>query len=131
MYRLSSPPNHADTPDNPNSVSGMAQWVCMYSCSCSLSSHPIDLCTGITCECCQENGQTALMLASEGGHAETVPLLVELGASVEAVDKVNMHAHALGNTCCVKYVCGMMRMTMIIMSHVCVCVTLLERGLES
>jgi hypothetical protein len=57
-------------------------------------------------------------------------VLVELGASVEAVDKVNIHAHALANTCCIKNVSGIMRMTMIIISHACVCVTLLERGLE-
>ncbi len=28
-------------------------------------------------------------------------MLVELGASLEAVDKVHIHAHALANTCCV------------------------------
>jgi hypothetical protein len=38
---------------------------------------------------------TALLLASEGGHAETVRVLVELGASVEAANKVNIRAHAL------------------------------------
>ncbi len=64
----------------------------MYSCACSLSSNPIDLCTVITCECSQTyEGKTALMWASSGGHAETVRVLVELGASVEAVDKVNIH----------------------------------------
>ena len=75
----------------------------MYSCACSLSSHPIDLCTVITCECSQGNkklGRTALLVASERGHAETVRVLVELGASLEAVDKVNIHAHALAYTCC-------------------------------
>jgi hypothetical protein len=57
------------------------------------------------------------MWASERGHAETVRVLVELGASVEAVDKVHIHAHALAYTCCIKHVSGIMRMTMIIMSH--------------
>jgi hypothetical protein len=69
----------------------------MYSCACSLSSNPIDLSTVITCECSQgENGsgRTALMWASCRGHAATVRVLVELGASLEAVDKVNIHAHA-------------------------------------
>jgi hypothetical protein len=61
-----------------------------------------------------------LLWASKGGHAETVRVLVELGASVEAVDEVNIHAHALANTCCIKHVSGIMRMTMIIMSPVCV-----------
>jgi hypothetical protein len=43
----------------------------------------------MTCEYSQ-GGKTALMLASERGHAETVRVLVELGASVEAVDKVKI-----------------------------------------
>ena len=77
----------------------------MYSCACSLSSNPIDLCPVITCECSQKYGRTALLWASqagtrnhpllwasEGGHAETVRVLVELGASLEAVDKVHIHA---------------------------------------
>ncbi len=85
----------------------------MYSCACSLSSNPIDLCTVITCECSQKNGWTALQLASNGGHAETVRVLVELGAWLEAVDKVHIHAHALAYTCCIKAVSGIMRMTMI------------------
>ena len=89
----------------------------MYSCACSLSSNPIDLCTVLTCECSQEGGWTALLWASEGGHAETVRVLVELGASLEAVDKVNIHAHALACTCCVKHVSGIRRMIIIIMSH--------------
>ncbi len=63
----------------------------MYWCAFSLSSNPIDLSTVITCECWQEKGMTALQWASEGGHAETVRVLVELGASLEAVDKVNIH----------------------------------------
>ena len=74
----------------------------MYSCACSLSSNPIDLCTVITCECWQREGMTALLLASGRGHAETVRVLVELGASLEAVDEVNIHAHALANTGCIK-----------------------------
>jgi hypothetical protein len=78
----------------------------MYSCACSLSSNPNDLCTVITCECSQENGWTALMWASLFGHAETVRVLVELGASLEAVYKVNIHAHALAYTCCIKAVSG-------------------------
>jgi hypothetical protein len=63
----------------------------------------------MTCECWQKYGKTALLWASEGGHAETVRVLVELGASVEAVDKVNIHAHALAHTCCIKHVSGIMR----------------------
>jgi hypothetical protein len=92
----------------------------MYSCACCLLSNPIDFYTVITCECSQGvngSGRTALLWASEGGHADTVRVLVELGASVEAVDKVNIHAHALAYTCCIKAVSGIMRMTMIIMSH--------------
>ncbi len=49
-------------------------------------------------------------------------MLVELGASLEAVDKVNIHVHALAYTGCVKHVSGIMRMTMIIMSHAYACV---------
>ena len=85
----------------------------MYSCACSLSSNRVDLSTVITCECSQYGGQTALLWASERGHAETVRVLVELGASLEAVDKVHIHAHALADTCCIKHVSGIMRMTMI------------------
>ena len=87
----------------------------MYSCACSLSSNPIDLCTVITCECSQGffGGKTALLRASERGHAETVRVLVELGASLEAVDKVHIHAHVLAHTCCIKHVSGIMRMSMI------------------
>ena len=88
----------------------------MYSCACSLSSNPIDLCTVITCECSQKHGKTALLLASVRGHAETVRVLVELGASLEAVDKVHIHAHALAYTCCIKHVSGIMRMSMIFFS---------------
>jgi hypothetical protein len=88
----------------------------MYSCARSLSSNPIDLCTVITCESSQTYGKTALLWASERGDAETVRVLVELGASLEAVDKVNIHAHALAYTCCIKDVSGIMKMTIILMS---------------
>ncbi len=57
-------------------------------------------------------GRTALMLASERGHADTVRVLVELGASVEAVDlvdNVNIHAHALAYTCSIKHVSAIVR----------------------
>ena len=91
----------------------MQSQVYMYSCACSLSSNPIDLCTVITCECSQEYGRTALLWASCRGHAETVRVLVELGASLEAVDKVHIHAHALADTCCIMAVSGIMRMAMI------------------
>ncbi len=83
----------------------------MYSCACPLSSNPIDLYTVITCECSQDCGLTALLWASEAGHAETVLVLVELGASLEAVDTVHIHAHALAYTCCIKHVSGIMRMS--------------------
>ena len=53
------------------------------------------------------------MWASQGGHADTVRVLVELGASLEAVNTVNIHAHALAYTCCIKHVSGIMRMSMI------------------
>jgi hypothetical protein len=94
----------------------------MYSCACSLSSNAIDLCTVITCECSQEYGKTALLLASERGHLETVRVLVELGASVEAVDEVHIHAQALAYTCCIQHVSGMRRVMMIIMTHAYSCV---------
>ncbi len=57
------------------------------------------------------------MWASEGGHADTVRVLVELDASLEAVDNVHIHAHALAQTCCIKAVSAIMRMTTFIMSH--------------
>jgi hypothetical protein len=82
----------------------------MFSCACSLSSNRVDLCTVMTCKCWQTYcRKTALMRASERGHADTVRVLVELGASLEAVDKVNIHAHALAYTCCVKHVSGIVR----------------------
>jgi ankyrin repeat protein len=100
-------------------VYSICSQLCMYSCACSLSSNRIDLYTVITCEYSQSMypGMTALMWASSNGHADTVRVLVELGASVEAVDKVNIHSHALANTCSIKHVSGMMRMTMIMMSY--------------
>jgi hypothetical protein len=63
-----------------------------------------------------------LLWASERGHAETVRVLVELGASVEAIDKVHIHAHALAYTCCIRHVSGIMRMTIIMMSHAYPCI---------
>jgi hypothetical protein len=69
----------------------------------------------MTCEFRQHDGRTALLLASEGGHAATMRVLVELGASLEAVDKVNIHAHAFAYTCCIKHVFD------IIMSHAYAC----------
>jgi hypothetical protein len=96
----------------------------MYSCACSRASHQIGRYNVITCEYSQGingSGKTALLWASEGGQAETVRVLVELGASLEAVDKVNIHAHALAYTCCIKAVSGIMRMTMVIMSHAYAC----------
>jgi hypothetical protein len=68
----------------------------------------------MTRECWQNARKTALLWASERGDADTVRVLVELGASLEAVDKVNIHAHALANTCCIKHVSGIMRMTNLI-----------------
>jgi ankyrin repeat protein len=56
----------------------------------------------MTGEYWQEYGQTALLWASVYGHADTARVLVELGASVEAVDKVNIHSHELENTCCME-----------------------------
>ncbi len=92
-------------------------YVCIHRCICIRAralSHLIQLtsCTVITCECSQY-GMTALLLASRWGNAETVRVLVELGASLEAVDEVHIHAHALAYTCCIKHVSGIMRMTMI------------------
>jgi hypothetical protein len=91
----------------------MYRQVYMYSCACSLSSNPIDLSTVITCECSQTWGKTALLWASERWCAKTVRVLVELGASLEAVDKVHIHAHALAHTCCIKALSGIMKMSMI------------------
>ncbi len=62
-----------------------------------------------------------MLWASERRHAETVRVLVELGASVEAVDKVHIHAHALAYTGCIKHVSAIMGMTMFMMSHAYAC----------
>ena len=62
----------------------------MYCWACSLSSNRIDLSALMTCEYSQKYGRTALLWASERGKAETVRVLVELGASVEAVDEVKI-----------------------------------------
>ncbi len=56
----------------------------------------------MTCEYWQKYGRTALLWASHKGHADTARVLVELGAPLEAVDKVNIHAHALANKCFIK-----------------------------
>ncbi len=56
------------------------------------------------------------MWASSEGHADIVRVLVEHGASLAAVNKVNIHAHALANTCCIKHVCVIMRRRMMIIS---------------
>ena len=73
----------------------------------------------MTCEYYQINGWTPLLWASHKGHADTARVLVELGASVEAVDKVNIHAHALENECFIRDVCCIMRMTIEMMSFMC------------
>jgi hypothetical protein len=67
------------------------------------------------------NDMTALVWASFRGHAETVLVLVEIGASLEAVDKVNTHVNALAYTCSIKHVSGIRRMPM---NHdeSCVCI---------
>ena len=65
----------------------------------------------MTCEYWQNDDMTALLWASHNGHADTARVLVELGASVEAVTKVNICAHALANKCFIKDVSVMMRMT--------------------
>ena len=75
--------------------------------------------TVMTCEYWQNDDMTALLWASRNGHADTARVLVELGASVEAVDKVNIHAHALTNTCFMKDVFVLMRMTIEMMSFMC------------
>jgi hypothetical protein len=45
------------------------------------------------------------MCASWYGFTDTARTLVAHGASLEAVEKVNIHAHVLANTCCMKHVC--------------------------
>ena len=61
------------------------------------------------------------MWASSEGHADIVRVLVEHGASLEAVNQVNIHAHALANTCCIKDVCVIMRRRMMIISCLYAC----------
>ena len=61
------------------------------------------------------------MWASSEGHADIVRVLVEHGASLAAVNKVNIHAHALANTCCIKHVCVIMRMMMMIIRCLYAC----------
>jgi ankyrin repeat protein len=58
-----------------------------------------------------QNGSTALMWASCQGHADIARVLVEHGASLEAVNKVNMHAacarkHVLYQGCVFDYEYG-------------------------
>ena len=38
---------------------------------------------------CDESGRTALHLAAEGGHTETVKLLLDGGSNTDFTDKVN------------------------------------------
>ena len=61
------------------------------------------------------------MCASWNGRADTVRVLVEHGASLQAVDMVNMHAQALANTCCMKDVCVIMRMMMMMTLNPNIC----------
>ena len=42
-----------------------------------------------------QRGQTALMVASRGGHVECVKLLLEKGASVDLMDEVSAGSHQL------------------------------------
>jgi ankyrin repeat protein len=39
-------------------------------------------------------GWTALIFASQNGHAEAVRVLIEKGALIEAADEVRLHSHA-------------------------------------
>ena len=45
-------------------------------------------------------------------------MLVAHGASLEAVDKVRTHTHALLDTCCMKDVCVIMRSMRMVMTYV-------------
>ncbi len=63
---------------------------------------------------------TSLLLAIVNGHAETVRVLVENGASLNAVDEVNILADALEHMLC-EYVCVIMRILMCACACVCVC----------
>ena len=42
-----------------------------------------------SCIICEQDGRTALGAAARGGHTETVKLLLDSGANVDATDKVN------------------------------------------
>ena len=55
----------------------------------------------------------------EAGDAETVRVLAAHGASLEAVDKVRTHTHALLDTCCMKDVCLIMRSMRMVITYVC------------
>ena len=50
-----------------------------------------DCAPGRGCVCLQ-HGKTALLLASEHGHADIVRMLLERGASVDAIDCVSQPA---------------------------------------
>ena len=52
---------------------------------------------------------------------ETARVLVAHGASLEAVDKVRTHTHALLNTCCMKDVFVIMRSMRMVITYVHVC----------
>jgi hypothetical protein len=68
-------------------------------------SHLIELTSILmTCDYWQKNGYPALMWASKKGQADTVRLLVQHGAALDLVDEVNIHAHPLVSTCCIKAV---------------------------
>jgi ankyrin repeat protein len=41
-----------------------------------------------------QNGDTSLMFASAHGHVEVVRVLIDMGANLEAVNKVRIHSHA-------------------------------------
>jgi hypothetical protein len=57
----------------------------------------------------------------EAGDAETVRVLAAHGASLEAVDKVRTHTHALLDTCCMKDVCVIMRSMRMMITYVHAC----------
>ena len=47
------------------------------------------LCCGVVALCAHpQNGKTALVYASEGGHVDVAKLLIEKGAKVDAADEV-------------------------------------------
>ena len=57
----------------------------------------------------------------EAGDAETVRVLAAHGASLEAVDKVRTHTHALLDTCCMKDVRVIMRSMRMMIDYVHAC----------